>query len=82
MSPTELMNILNKIISKRKICFHLSYFRLQCFFQLHISVCAVLYVYSLSVSLSACVSDADLKTDGFSIESCRSMVAVMDVSFQ
>lgn len=28
-----------------------------------------------------CFSDADLKTDGFSIESCRSMVAVMDVSF-
>ncbi|XP_017315398.1 calpain small subunit 1a [Ictalurus punctatus] len=38
VSPTELMNILNKIISKR----------------------------------------GDLKTDGFSIESCRSMVAVMD----
>lgn len=27
------------------------------------------------------ISDGDLKTDGFSIESCRSMVAVMDVSF-
>ncbi|KAF7688960.1 calpain small subunit 1a [Silurus meridionalis] len=38
VSPPELMNILNKIISKR----------------------------------------GDLKTDGFSIESCRSMVAVMD----
>ncbi|KAF4073395.1 hypothetical protein AMELA_G00258190 [Ameiurus melas] len=38
VSPTELMNILNKIVSKR----------------------------------------SDLKTDGFSIESCRSMVAVMD----
>ncbi|XP_070699823.1 calpain small subunit 1a isoform X2 [Pempheris klunzingeri] len=38
VSPTELMNILNRIISKR----------------------------------------GDLKTDGFSIESCRSMVAVMD----
>ncbi|KAI5630371.1 calpain small subunit 1, partial [Silurus asotus] len=38
VSPTELMNILNKIIGKR----------------------------------------GDLKTDGFSIESCRSMVAVMD----
>lgn len=30
---------------------------------------------------SSCVSGDDLKTDGFSIESCRSMVAVMDVSF-
>jgi len=38
VSPNELMNILNRIISKR----------------------------------------GDLKTDGFSIESCRSMVAVMD----
>ncbi|XP_026228265.1 calpain small subunit 1a [Anabas testudineus] len=38
VSPSELMNILNRIISKH----------------------------------------ADLKTDGFSIESCRSMVAVMD----
>ncbi|CAB1347648.1 unnamed protein product, partial [Coregonus sp. 'balchen'] len=38
VSPTELMNILNRIIGKR----------------------------------------TDLKTDGFSIESCRSMVAVMD----
>uniref|UniRef100_A0A8C6LRM0 Calpain, small subunit 1 a n=1 Tax=Nothobranchius furzeri TaxID=105023 RepID=A0A8C6LRM0_NOTFU len=38
VSPTELMNILNKIIGKH----------------------------------------GDLKTDGFSIESCRSMVAVMD----
>ncbi|KAK7156572.1 hypothetical protein R3I94_006584 [Phoxinus phoxinus] len=38
VSPTELMNILNKIISKH----------------------------------------GNLKTDGFSIESCRSMVAVMD----
>ncbi len=28
-----------------------------------------------------CISGDDLKTDGFSIESCRSMVAVMDVSF-
>ena len=27
------------------------------------------------------ISGSDLKTDGFSIESCRSMVAVMDVSF-
>lgn len=33
------------------------------------------------VSNCFCISDADLKTDGFSIESCRSMVAVMDVSF-
>lgn len=32
-------------------------------------------------SLVSCLSDGDLKTDGFSIESCRSMVAVMDVSF-
>ncbi|XP_020484942.1 calpain small subunit 1a [Labrus bergylta] len=38
VSPNELMNILNRIVSKR----------------------------------------GDLKTDGFSIESCRSMVAVMD----
>ncbi|XP_034034809.1 calpain small subunit 1a [Thalassophryne amazonica] len=38
ISPTELMNVLNRIISKHE----------------------------------------DLKTDGFSIESCRSMVAVMD----
>ncbi|XP_044078011.1 calpain small subunit 1a [Siniperca chuatsi] len=38
VSPTELMNILNRIVAKR----------------------------------------GDLKTDGFSIESCRSMVAVMD----
>nr|AAN03784.1 calpain regulatory subunit [Oncorhynchus mykiss] len=38
VSPTELMNILNRIIGKR----------------------------------------SDLKTDGFSIESCRGMVAVMD----
>ncbi|KAJ7990308.1 hypothetical protein DPEC_G00298960 [Dallia pectoralis] len=38
VSPQELMNILNRIVSKQK----------------------------------------DLKTDGFSIESCRSMVAVMD----
>lgn len=27
------------------------------------------------------IADGDLKTDGFTIESCRSMVAVMDVSF-
>uniref|UniRef100_A0A3B3ZSG3 EF-hand domain-containing protein n=1 Tax=Periophthalmus magnuspinnatus TaxID=409849 RepID=A0A3B3ZSG3_9GOBI len=40
VSPNELMNILNRIISK----------------------------------------DGDLKTDGFSIENCRSMVAVMDQS--
>lgn len=26
-------------------------------------------------------SDPDLKTDGFGIDTCRSMVAVMDVSF-
>lgn len=31
---------------------------------------------------SVFVSDGQLQTDGFSIESCRSMVAVMDVSFQ
>lgn len=29
----------------------------------------------------SCISGGDLQTDGFSIESCRSMVAVMDVSF-
>lgn len=34
-----------------------------------------IYTYILSYIL-----DGDLKTDGFSIESCRSMVAVMDVS--
>lgn len=27
------------------------------------------------------VSDKDLRTDGFSLESCRSMVNLMDVSF-
>lgn len=32
-------------------------------------------------NMVSCISDGDLKTDGFSIESCRSMVAVMDVSF-
>lgn len=30
---------------------------------------------------SVLISGSDLKTDGFSIESCRGMVAVMDVSF-
>uniref|UniRef100_A0A8C6ZH96 Calpain small subunit 1 n=1 Tax=Nothoprocta perdicaria TaxID=30464 RepID=A0A8C6ZH96_NOTPE len=41
VSPTELMNILNKVVTRHP----------------------------------------DLKTDGFGIDTCRSMVAVMDVSF-
>lgn len=32
-------------------------------------------------NMFACSPDGGLKTDGFSMESCRSMVAVMDVSF-
>lgn len=27
-------------------------------------------------------TDSDIKTDGFSLETCRSMIALMDVSFQ
>lgn len=27
------------------------------------------------------ISDKDLKTEGFELESCRSMIALMDVSF-
>lgn len=28
-----------------------------------------------------CILDKDLKTEGFALESCRSMIALMDVSF-
>lgn len=66
VSPTELMNILNRIIKKRKACLFES--RFTSFVASGLKGCL-------------CVSDGDLKTDGFSIESCRSMVAVMDVSF-
>lgn len=69
VSPPELMNILNKIISKRKISLVLQFHRW-------------LFCGSVVITLMLTyLSDGDLKTDGFSIESCRSMVAVMDVSF-
>jgi len=31
--------------------------------------------------LGSSISDKDLKTEGFELESCRSMIALMDVSF-
>lgn len=31
--------------------------------------------------LGSFISDKDLKTEGFELESCRSMIALMDVSF-
>lgn len=68
MSPSELMNILNRIIGKRKTCL----------FELRFTF-GTLLLQDFKGRL--CVADGDLKTDGFSIESCRSMVAVMDVSF-
>lgn len=40
-----------------------------------------LLIYADLLTVSLYILDGDLKTDGFSIESCRSMVAVMDVSF-
>lgn len=42
---------------------------------MNVSVCRVLIIYPF---LS---SDKELKTEGFSLESCRSMIALMDVSF-
>lgn len=78
MSPNELKDILNRIISKRKICLHLPYLShsaLIQFFKTHP------HFRTYSNECFCCVLDKDLKTDGFSIESCRSMVAVMDVSF-
>ena len=46
-------------------------------------ICICEWVRGWYAEWSGCflISDGDLKTDGFSIESCRSMVAVMDVSF-
>ncbi len=41
VSPTELMNILNRIISKRKIMFVYIIFRI---YLLHIPVCIVVYL--------------------------------------
>lgn len=42
---------------------------------MNVSVCRVLIIYPF---LS---SDKELKTEGFSLESCRSMIALLDVSF-
>lgn len=36
----------------------------------------------MSGSGSLALTDKDLKTDGFSKEACRSMINLMDVSFQ
>lgn len=100
VSPSELMNIMNKIISKRKTCLSISQTTLCSFynsfwsFVLHFysifnSYYTFLYVlhvcmylmYICNGKLLFYISDGDLRTDGFTIESCRSMVAVMDVSF-
>lgn len=64
VSPKELMDILNKVVTKRESAPRL----------------LLLLLHLLLIRLCACVSDGNLKTDGFSIDSCRSMVAVMDVS--
>lgn len=94
MSPTELMNILNRIIGKRKRRLFVSYLKrtshIICFLLficntiVFENVCECLTILRRHVIdqwVFSCISDGDLKTDGFSIESCRSMVAVMDVSF-
>uniref|UniRef100_A0A672ME93 Calpain-1 catalytic subunit-like n=1 Tax=Sinocyclocheilus grahami TaxID=75366 RepID=A0A672ME93_SINGR len=46
----------------------------------HVHVWSV-SVYLRNASALLCSSDRDLKTDGFSLESCRCMVSLMDVSF-
>lgn len=72
VSPNELMNILNKIVTKREWC--------VCVY-LYYDVCSICFMMPMLIVSALCVNvDGNLKTDGFSIESCRSMVAVMDVS--
>lgn len=102
VSPSELMNILNRIIAKRKTCLFVSYLKrishiipaygssLLCFllfiwntivFENVCECLPILRSHAIDRWVFSCISDSDLRTDGFSIESCRSMVAVMDVSF-
>lgn len=40
-----------------------------------------LLTFMISFHLGSFISDKDLKTEGFELESCRSMIALMDVSF-
>lgn len=42
---------------------------------MYVSVCGVLIIYTFPFS------DKELKTEGFSLDSCRSMIALLDVSF-
>lgn len=82
VSPSELMNILNRIIAKRKTCLCVIF---TVFIYVYKHIHTFLCVFKRDIQHGEClfsyISDDDLKTDGFSIESCRSMVAVMDVSF-
>lgn len=40
-----------------------------------------LLIYMICNHLGSFVSDKDLRSEGFELESCRSMIALMDVSF-
>ncbi len=64
ISVHELRTILNRVVGKRKLV------KCSCL----VGVCV------LEKYLGSCSSDRDLKTDGFSLEACRCMVSLMDVS--
>lgn len=69
----ELKNVLNRVVNKRE--------------QLNSARAGGQWGWCVSSYLKAAppsspyLSDKDLKTQGFTLESCRSMIALMDVSF-
>ena len=46
-----------------------------------VCVCVCVSVTSVQILTPLYLPDKDLKTQGFTLESCRSMIALLDVSF-
>ena len=81
ITANELKNVLNKVISKRKSAPTLTFNLFTCCPKRH-TIRVPLKDRSDPLPLSLSVSvDQELNTEGFSLETCRSMIALMDVSF-
>lgn len=68
ISANELKDVLNKVVSK-------------CMYLCLLIVSGFCFFYILSSRNYLLFTDKDIHTEGFSRESCRSMIALMDVSF-
>lgn len=67
---SELKTVMKNVLEKREHNGETGIFKFLCAF-----------LTSPSSPPSFFITDSEIKTEGFSLETCRSMIALMDVSF-